>query len=96
MRITDLKDDPRRMNSVTVDPELCMGCMKCVRTCCYDVYEWDPEKKLSTAAYPEECVSCYQCMFFCPAGAIKVKEAELAFYDQLYDPLGMNDQEREA
>jgi NAD-dependent dihydropyrimidine dehydrogenase PreA subunit len=70
--------------------------MKCIRTCCYDVYEWDPEKKLSTAAYPEECVSCYQCMFFCPAGAITVKEAELAFYDQLYDPLGMNDQESEA
>ena len=91
MRITDLQDDPRRMNNVTVDPDLCMGCMKCIRTCCYDVYEWDPVKKLSTAAYPEECVSCYQCMFFCPAGAIKVDEAPLAFYDQLYDPLGMND-----
>lgn len=32
MRITDLQDDPRRMNSVTVDPDLCMGCMKCIRT----------------------------------------------------------------
>ena len=96
MRITDLQDDPRRMNNVTVDPDLCMGCMKCIRTCTFDVYEWDPVKKLSTAAYPEGCVSCYQCMFFCPAGAITVKEAELAFYDQLYDPLGMNDQESEA
>ena len=91
MRISDLQDDPRRMNHVTVDPDLCMGCMKCIRTCCYDVCEWDPVKKLSTAAYPEECVSCYQCMYFCPAGAIKVEEAKLSFYDQLYDPLGMND-----
>ena len=66
MRISDLQDDPRRMNKVTVDPDLCMGCMKCIRTCCYDVYEWDPVEKMSTAAYPEECASCYQCMYFCP------------------------------
>ena len=45
------------------------------------------------AAYDEECVTCYQCMYFCPAGAITVTEAELAFYDQLYDPFGMNDTE---
>lgn len=93
MRISDLQDDPRRLNSVTVDTELCMGCMKCIRTCCNEVYEWNPAERLATAAYPEECVSCYQCMYFCPAGAITVKEAELAFYDQLYDPLGMNDLE---
>ena len=68
-----------------------MGCQKCIRTCCYDVYKWDKEKKLSTAAYSEECVECYQCMFYCPAGAIKVEAAQLAFYDSLYDGLGLND-----
>ncbi|RHD73339.1 4Fe-4S dicluster domain-containing protein [Olsenella sp. AM30-3LB] len=91
MKIEDLQEDPRRKNLVTVDPELCMGCKKCLHTCCYGVYEWDPENKVSVAAYDEECVACYQCMYFCPAGAITVKEAELAFYDQLYDPVGMND-----
>lgn len=93
MRIEDLREDLRRLNHVTVDPDLCMGCKKCLHTCCYDVYKWDPEKKVSVAAYEEECVTCYQCMYFCPAGAITVTEAELAFYDQLYDPFGMNDTE---
>lgn len=91
MKKSDLQDDPRRLNNVIVDPELCMGCKKCLRTCCHDVYEWDEAEHMSKAVYTEECVSCYQCMYFCPAGAITVKEAELAFYDQLYDPLGMND-----
>lgn len=93
MKRSDLIDDPRRLNNVTVDQDLCMGCMRCLRTCCHNVYEWDREENAATAAYPEECVTCYQCMYFCPAGAIKVTEAELSFYDQLYDPLGMNDTE---
>ena len=57
MRIEDLREDPRRLNHVTVDPDLCMGCKKCLHTCCYDVYKWDSEKKVSVAAYEEECVT---------------------------------------
>ena len=53
MRSEDLREDPRRMNHVKVDPDLCMGCKKCLHTCCYDVYKWDAEKKVSVAAYEE-------------------------------------------
>lgn len=96
MNILDIKDDPRRLNTVTVDHDKCMGCMSCMRVCCYDVYEWDPVERLSTAAYPEECVNCYQCMYYCPAGAIQVTQSELAFYDPLYDPFGLNDPKEAA
>ena len=50
-RIRKMGEDSRRLAKVTVDPDLCMGCQKCIRTCCYDVYKWDKEKKLSVAAY---------------------------------------------
>lgn len=91
MTIKEMGDDARRLAKVTVDPELCMGCQNCIRTCCYDVYKWDKEKRLATAAYSEECVECYQCMFNCPAGAIQIEAATLAFYDSIYDGLGLNE-----
>ena len=43
-RIRKMGEDSRRLAKVTVDPDLCMGCQKCIRTCCYDVYKWDKEK----------------------------------------------------
>ena len=49
------------------------------------------KKRLAIAAYPEECVECYQCMYYCPSGAITVEAAQIAFYDPLYDRLGLND-----
>ena len=91
-RIRKMGEDSRRLAKVTVDPDLCMGCQKCIRTCCYDVYKWDKEKKLSVAAYSEECVECCQCMFYCPAGAIHVEPATVAFYDPVYDSLGLNNE----
>lgn len=90
MTIKEMGNDARRLAKVTVDKDLCMGCQKCIRTCCYDVYKWDKENRLSIAAYSEECVECYQCMYYCPAGAIKIEAAELAFYDSIYDGLGLN------
>ncbi len=91
MNIKEMIDDPRRLHKVKVDGGVCMGCMKCVKTCCYDVYKWDKEKKNPVAAYPEECVGCLQCMFFCPSGAITVERGELAFFDPIYDPCGLNE-----
>ena len=91
MTIKEMGEDRRRLATVTVDEDLCMGCQKCIRTCCNDVYKWDKEKRLAIAAYPEECVECYQCMYYCPSGAITVEAAQIAFYVPLYDRLGLND-----
>lgn len=86
-----MKNDPRRLHKVQVNDAKCMGCMKCVRTCCYEVYKWDKENRRPIPAYSEECVACLQCMYYCPAGAIEVVPAQVAFYDPLFDPLGLND-----
>lgn len=90
MTLREMGDDQRRLAKVTVDSDLCMGCQKCIRTCCYDVYKWDKENRLAVPAYSEECVECYQCMYYCPSGAIKIEAAELAFYDSIYDGLDLN------
>ncbi len=91
MTMKEMGDDPRRLAKVTVNSGLCMGCQKCIRTCCNDVYKWDKDQNLAVAAYSEECVECYQCMFYCPSGAITIEPATLAFYDSIYDGLGLND-----
>lgn len=93
--LRDMKDDPRRLHQVKVDPQKCMGCKRCLKACAYDVYKWDGENKVSVAAYSEECVGCIQCAYYCPAGAITIKQATIAFFDSLYDPFGMNDETRE-
>lgn len=89
-------DDSRRIHHVTVDENKCMGCRRCIHACTYGVYDWNRAENISVAAYPEECVACLQCMFYCPAAAIHVEEAPLAFFDPLYDAFGLNDgRERE-
>ena len=91
MDIKEMRHDSRRLHKVKVDTDKCMGCMKCVKTCCYDVWEWDKENRKATPAYPEECVACMQCAYFCPAGAIEIEQATVAFFDPLFDPFDLND-----
>jgi NAD-dependent dihydropyrimidine dehydrogenase PreA subunit len=93
MELKEMKNDTRRLHKVKVNNDVCMGCMKCVRTCCYGIYKWDKENKQPIAAYPEECVACLQCMYYCPSGAIEVEQATLAFFDPLYDTLGLTPKE---
>lgn len=94
-RLREMKNDPRRLHQVSVDPKKCMGCKECIHRCIYEVYLWDKEKNISKAAYTEECVACMQCAYFCPAGAITIKQGTVAFFDPLYDPFGLNDLEKE-
>ena len=96
MTIKEMNEDVRRLHKVHVDETLCMGCMRCVRHCCYDVYKWNSKEKLPEAQYSEECVGCLQCMYYCPSGAIYVEEGTVAFYDPIYDPFGLNDPGKEV
>ena len=92
MDIKAMATDPPRLNKATVDENVCFGWMKCVNTCCYDVWKWDGEKRLPVPAYSEECVACLQCMYYCPSGAIKIIPATVSFFDPLFDPCGLNDE----
>lgn len=91
MDIKEMKNDARRLHKATLDKDKCMGCKRCVKTCCHDVWKWDGEAHLPIPAYSEECVACLQCMYFCPAGAIHIEQASVSFYDPLFDPCGLND-----
>ena len=51
MDIKEMKNDPRRYHKIKVNGDKCMGCMKCMKTCCYDVYKWDKVNKQPIPAY---------------------------------------------
>lgn len=83
--------DERRINHVTVNPDMCQGCRTCLHVCIYGVYRWNKEEHVAEAAYPEDCTACRHCEYYCPAKAITVTPQEVVFYDAVYDPLGLND-----
>lgn len=91
MDIKEMENDARRLHRPTIDTDVCMGCMRCVKTCCYDVWKWNATDHLPEPAYPEECVACLQCMYYCPSGAIFIEQASVSFYDPLFDPCNLND-----
>jgi heterodisulfide reductase subunit A-like polyferredoxin len=61
-----------------VDPELCVGCLTCVRICPYDVpkvkQDFTGVGNILGAAYiePAVCHGCGSCVSECPAQAIQL------------------------
>jgi heterodisulfide reductase subunit A-like polyferredoxin len=61
-----------------VDPDLCVGCLTCVRICPYNVPKIDPELPgvggILGAAHIEAaiCHGCGSCVSECPAKAIEM------------------------
>ncbi len=66
--------------AITVDPNKCIFCFRCVRYCEYDALELRA-KKVVGAGYPfgveikfkDNCVSCGKCVEYCSTGALNKK-----------------------
>ncbi len=57
---------------ITVDPEKCTGCKKCVRVCpapLANIVSYSKEKGFSVSLDPEKCLRCGECLTVCGSGA---------------------------
>ena len=70
-----------KKGKITIDRELCKGCMLCIRACPVKVLEADTEIN-SSGSYPskavnaEKCIACGNCYEVCPNVCIEVFELE--------------------
>ncbi|KDR96658.1 indolepyruvate ferredoxin oxidoreductase alpha subunit [Peptoclostridium litorale DSM 5388] len=56
-----------------VDPQVCIGCRKCVKTNCPPIQmkKYEGIEKLKSSINPDMCVGCSVCAQVCPVNAIK-------------------------
>ena len=66
-------------NKITVDEELCKGCVLCIDACPKGILEAD-KKKVNRKGYNPvfctdmgACTACAMCAIICPDSAIKVE-----------------------
>jgi len=70
-----------KKGKITIDREMCKGCMLCVRACPVKVLEADTELN-SSGCYPskavntDKCIACGNCYEVCPDVCIEVYELE--------------------
>ena len=70
-----------KKGKITIDREMCKGCLLCIRACPVKVLEEDSEMN-STGSYPvraadiEKCIACGNCYEVCPDASIEVYEIE--------------------
>jgi len=63
-----------------INPELCIGCGKCVKCCPADSIRIDKESGKAFAKYPEDCATCCLCMLECPKDAITMSFVKTSSY----------------
>jgi len=54
------------MTIAMINPDTCIGCGECVKSCPMDVIRWDKEAKRPKITFPEDCQTCHLCEEFCP------------------------------
>ncbi len=55
-----------------IDPEICVGCQKCIALCAYNAIEFDERRGVSVVN-EAVCKGCGSCSGHCPSGAAKVR-----------------------
>jgi len=70
-----------RKGKITIDRELCKGCMLCLRACPVKVLEEDTELNSSGShpskvVNPDKCIACGNCYEVCPDVCIEIFEIE--------------------
>jgi len=70
-----------KKGKITIDRELCKGCLLCLRSCPVKVLEEDTELNSSGShpskvANPEKCIACGNCYEVCPDVCIEIFEIE--------------------
>lgn len=73
-RVAHAIGDPALVDSITIVPELCIGCDRCVNVCPVDLFLPTPERGgMPLILYPGECWYEGSCVDVCPVpGAIKL------------------------
>lgn len=61
---------------VTIDPDQCMLCGRCVDNCSYDVFHQEEDR---IAVNPRNCTACHRCIAMCPRDAISLEEKPLDY-----------------
>lgn len=64
---------------LTIDPEKCEACAKCVEECPREVLQLDEEENKIIVTDPEECNLCNTCVKGCEMGAITLEGQEDKF-----------------
>lgn len=59
-------------HQIQFDPEKCVGCGLCYKSCFVDVIRWDSEAKKPVFKYVVDCEHCFYCQSVCARGAIEV------------------------
>ncbi|MDD1713066.1 MAG: 4Fe-4S dicluster domain-containing protein [Methanoregulaceae archaeon] len=61
---------------VSVDPEQCMLCGRCIENCPYNVFRMDNGR---IRVNSRQCVACHRCIAMCPRDAIDIKERPMDY-----------------
>jgi NAD-dependent dihydropyrimidine dehydrogenase PreA subunit len=58
-------------NTLSLDPEKCIGCTMCIKVCPHDVFAM--VQKRACVIHSASCMECGACRMNCPAEAISVQ-----------------------